>query len=130
MAQLILNLPDSLVEHAKYFGQATQRDVAAVLTDTLEMMWPAWEDVLNQDAIPPVTNLSDAEVLELADLKMDQTQNERLGQLQSQGKTSGLTPTEQFELLALIHLYQIGQVRKSEGLAEAVRRGLRKPLPS
>ncbi len=42
----------------------------------------------------------------------------------------GLTPTEHFELLVLIHLYQIGMLRKSEGLAEAVRRGLRKPLAS
>ncbi len=130
MAQLILNLPDSLVEHAKCFAQATQRDISAVLADTLEMMWPAWNDVLGRDALQPVTTLSDAEILELADLKMDKIQNERLGQLQSQGKTSGLTSAEQFELLALIHLYQIGQVRKSEGLAEAVRRGLREPMPS
>ncbi|MCP4352481.1 MAG: hypothetical protein GY795_44045 [Desulfobacterales bacterium] len=130
MAQLTLNLPDTLVDHARFLGQATQRDASTVLTDTLEMMWPAWGDMLKSDLFSPVTNLSDAEILELADLKMDQNQNERLGQLQSQGKTSGLTPTEQFELLTLIHLYQIGQVRKSEGLAEAVRRGLREPLPS
>ncbi|QTA86143.1 hypothetical protein [Desulfonema magnum] len=130
MAQLTLNLPDSLVEHAGYLGRATHRDASVVLADTLEMMWPAWEDMLSSDPFPPVTGLSDVEVLELADIKMDPVQNERLGELQSRGKTSGLTPGEQFELLTLIHLYQIGQIRKSEGLAEAVRRGLREPLPS
>ncbi len=35
-----------------------------------------------------------------------------------------------FELLMVMHFYQIGQLRKSEGLAEAVRRGLREPLSS
>ncbi len=130
MAQLTLNLPDSLVERVRYFGHATDRDAEAVLTDTLEMMWPAWEDLLNRDPFQPVESLSDTEILELADLKMDPVQNERLGELQSRGKISGLPLAEQFELLALIHLYQIGQLRKSEGLAEAVRRGLRGVLPS
>jgi len=130
MAQLTLSLPDSLIDQAGHMGRATHRDAPAVLADALEMMWPAWEDMLSSDPFPPVTLLSDAEVLELADLKMDAVQNRRLGELQSRGKTSGLKPAEQFELLALIHLYQIGQVRKSEGLAEAVRRGLREPLPS
>ena len=130
MAQLTLKLPDNLVEHVRYFGQVTRRDVEAVLADTLEMMWPAWEDLLHSDHFPPMASLSDAEIMELADLKMDPVQNDRLGELQSQGKISGLTAAEQFELLVLIHLYQIGQLRKSEGLAEAVRRCLREPLPS
>ena len=130
MTHLTLNLPDNLVEHAKYFGRVTHRDAATVLSDTLEMMWPAWEDLQSSDIFKPVTNLSDTEVLELADLKMEQAQNDRLGKLQSKGKTSGLTPAEQFELMTLMHIYQIGQLRKSEGLAEAVRRGLRQPLAS
>ncbi|MCP4108956.1 MAG: hypothetical protein GY749_26065 [Desulfobacteraceae bacterium] len=128
MQQIILNLPDSLVEHAKYFGEATSRDTEAVLADTLEMMWPAWKDLLSHKDYSPVESLSDEEVLDLADLKMDAGRNER--QLQAHGKAAGLMPTEQFELLVLIHLYQIGMLRKSEGLAEVLRRGLRKPLPS
>ncbi len=128
MAQLTLNLPDSLVEHVSYLGQATQRDAEAVLVDTLEMMWPAWKGLLGRDIFPPMKRLSDAEVLEMANLKMDPLQNERLGDLQARGKITELTAKEQFELLVLIHIYQIGLLRKSEGLAEAVRRGLRKPL--
>ena len=130
MTHLTLNLPDRLVEHAKYFGQVTHRDAATVLTDALKMMWPVWDHLENYDIFHSVTELSDAEILELANLKMDQVQNDRLGKLQSKGKASGLTPGEQFELLTLIHIYQVGQVRKSEGLAEAVRRGLREPMQS
>jgi len=99
MAQLTLSLPDSLVEHAGYLGQATHRDASAVLADTLEMMWPAWKDMLSSDPFPPVTSLSDAEVLELADLKMDPVQNRQLGELQSRGKISGLTQLHQCHFL-------------------------------
>jgi hypothetical protein len=124
--EVTLHLPEHLVEHAKRFGEATQRDVGQVLADTLEMMWttieigPEWE--------PPVSALSDEDVLALADAKMDPVQNDRLAELQMRGKADGLTEAERVELLSLLHLYQVGQVRKSAGLAEAVRRGLRTPL--
>ena len=59
---------------------------------------------------------------------MDPVQNDRLAELQTRGKAVGLTEAERVELLSLLHLYQVGQLRKSQGLAEAVRRGLRTPL--
>jgi uncharacterized protein YnzC (UPF0291/DUF896 family) len=74
--------------------------------------------------------LSDDEVLTLANSKMGLAQNERLGELQIRSKVEGLTEAERAELLALLHIYQTGPLRKSEGLAEAVRRGLRQPLTS
>lgn len=40
------------------------------------------------------------------------------------------TISEQVELLVLMHLYQLGQLRKSQGLAEAARRGLLTPISS
>ena len=75
-----------------------------------------------------ISTLSDKEVLDLANLKMGIEQNERLGDLQTKGKAEGLTQTEQFELLGLMQIYRLGLLRKSQGLAEAVRRGLRGPL--
>lgn len=86
------------------------------------MMWPTVGDLPTSS--PPVARLSDREVLALAASKMDPIQNERLGQLQAKGKSVGLTTAERYELLALIQIYQQGQLRKSEGLAEAVKRGL------
>jgi hypothetical protein len=77
---------------------------------------------------PPVSTLTDEEVLALADAKMDPVQNDRLAELQTRGKAVRLTEAERVKLLSLLHLYQVGQWRKSEGLAEAVRRGLRTPL--
>lgn len=75
-----------------------------------------------------MNELSDKEVLALADAKLDKVQNDRLGWLQAKGKRDGLTQEEQHELMTLMQIYQVGQLRKSEALAEAVRRGLREPL--
>ncbi|MGH7493082.1 MAG: hypothetical protein ACREOO_11880 [bacterium] len=127
---ITLSLPEGIIEHAKRFGWATQRDVEAVLIDALEMIWPTLGSLPDTGLHPSVSSLADTEVLALADAKMDSTQNERLGALQAKGKTRGLTPDERYELLALMQIYQLGQLRKSEALAEVVRRGLRKPLPA
>lgn len=125
--QVTLSLPEQIVEHAERFGQATQRHLETVLTEALEMMWPT---LTEEDLSLHVSQLGDAEVLALADSKMDAAQNRRLGELQERGKDLGLTLAERYELMALLQIYQMGQLRKSEALAEAVRRGLRKPRPA
>ena len=79
--EITLSLPESLIERAKNFGGATYRDVEAVLADTLEMMWPTLGRLPNCD-YPAVSSLTDAEVLSLAEAKMDPVQNDRLGALQ------------------------------------------------
>lgn len=122
--EVTLNLPESLVETARKFGRAVQQDMEAVLADALERLLLMIED--SPDAIfhPPVATLSDKEVLELANSKMDAAQNQRLGELIAKGKASGLSAAERYELSALMMIYQIGQLRKSEALAEAVQRGV------
>lgn len=127
--EVTLSLPENLIERARRFSQATQREVEVVLADVIEMMWPTLEDVPDTTHYPPISELSDEEVLQLADAKMDEGQNQRLGYLQAKGKAQGLNEAERHELLALMQMYQLGQLRKSEALAEAVRRGLRTPLP-
>ncbi len=121
-----LRLPESLVAHARRFGEATHREVDQVLAEALEMMWETTDT--DSELQPPVSSLSDDTVLALADSKMEAAQNQRLGDLQAKGKSEGLTDGERVELLTLLHIYQTGQLRKSEGLAEAVQRGLRAPL--
>jgi hypothetical protein len=126
--EVTLTLPENLVEHAKRLGDATQRDVAAILADALEMLLPTLENLPESNPYPTLSSLSVADVLTLANSKMDAVQNQRLGELQQRGKTAGLTEAERYELLALLQIYQLGQLRKSEALAEAVQRGLRSPL--
>jgi hypothetical protein len=126
--EVTLKLPENLIEQARQLGVATQRDLGSVLTDVLEMLWLTVDGVSEIDTMPSITQLPDADVLALADSKMDEVQNQRLGDLQTKGKAEGLTSAERYELLALLQIYQFGQIRKSEALAEAVQRGLRKSL--
>jgi hypothetical protein len=126
--ELTINLPEQIVEYAKNLAYSTQRDVSTVISDTLEMLLPTVENLSKNDITGGLSQLSDKDILSLANAKMDFTQNQRLGDLQSKGKITGLTQAEQYELATLIQIYQIGQLKKSEALAEAVKRGLKKPL--
>lgn len=127
--EITIKLPESLIEYAKLQAVSSQRAVEDVLADTLKMLWLSWENLPNNQLSKPVTSLSDPEVLMLANTKMDGKQNQRLCELQAKGKMTGLTEAESYELLAMLQIYQLGQLRKSEGLAEAVRRKLKTPLP-
>ncbi len=128
--KITLKLPTPLVENAQQYGQMTHCALETVLAEALEMMWPSLGNMSEEDPFPPVSRLSDSEVLELADSKMDAAQNERLSDLQAIGKSQGLSFAQRLELAALLQIYQLGQLRKSEGLAEAAQRGLRQPLPA
>jgi hypothetical protein len=127
---ITINLPEKLVESAQRLGEATARELSDVLVDTLEIVLPTFENLSDMSIHSEVCHVSDQEVLELANLKMDASQNQRLGELQAKGKNTGLTEAERYELLVLMSIYQIGQLRKSEGLAEAVRRQIKTPLSS
>ena len=128
MTQITINLPVSLLESAQCLGKATERELSEVLIDTLEIILPTFNNLSAVGNHLEVSNLLDSEVIELADSKMDAVQNQRLGELQAKGKNTGLTEAEGYELLVLISIYQMGQLRKSIALAEAVKRGLREPL--
>jgi hypothetical protein len=77
-----------------------------------------------------VTDLSNEEVLALADLQMDTDVDRKLSQLLDKQQTGTLTEPERIELIRLMQLYQSSLLQKAEGLAEAVHRGLREPMAS
>lgn len=119
MIDVTLPLTESLVEDAKRFGNATQRDMIEVLAEALEMMWATIAPLMEVE--PPLSTLADEEVLAIANSKMDLEQNQRLGELQAKGKSKDLSAVERTELLALLHVYQTGQLRKSQGANGVVR---------
>jgi hypothetical protein len=125
---ITINLPETLAASVQRLGKATAREVSDVLLDTLEIVLPTLDNLSEMSINSNIADISDQEVLELANLKMDVFQNQRLGELQAKGKNTGLTAGERYELLILMSLYQMGQLRKSEGLAEAVKRGIKTPL--
>jgi hypothetical protein len=109
MATITLEIPDELISQIMQLGDR----------------FPEWLMVNLPDSnlYPPVSSLSDDEVRTLAGLKLSQNQNDRLGELQAKGKTSDLTEIERYELLSLLQIYQFGQLRKSEAIAESAKRG-------
>jgi hypothetical protein len=117
MAAITLEIPDELISQIMQLGDSR--------LERLRQRFPEWLMVNLPDfnLYPPVSSLSDDEVRTLARLKLSQNQNDRLGELQTKGKTSDLSEIERYELLALLQIYQFGQLRKSEAIAESAKRG-------
>ena len=71
-----------------------------------------------------MADCSNEEVLALANLKMPKEKSYRQSELLHKHQAGKLLPIERNELDALISVYQIGNLRKSQGIYEAVLRGL------
>lgn len=128
--KVTLDRSSDIVEHATQVGQSMHRSVEDVLTDSLETLWPIVDNVAIRKVYADVTLLPDEDVLALANLKMSAEQNDRYEDLSSRSKEEELSQAEQLELLSLMQISRLGLLRKAQGLSEAVRRGLRKPLHS
>jgi hypothetical protein len=74
------------------------------------------------------TVLSDSEVLQLAASQMPAEQSSRMSELLDLQREGAIDGVQRAELASLMQFYQTGQLLKAGGLAEAVRRGLHKPL--
>ena len=125
--EMTISLPDSLVQKIQALQTTSHQNISDVVLDTLEGFYPMLENSLELLS-PAVSELPDDQVQHLALSKMDAVQNQRLGDLQAKGKASTLNPAERHELVALFQIYQLGQLRKSEAMAESARRGIQFPL--
>jgi hypothetical protein len=128
VTQITISLPEETYRRAKKLAQLTRRDVATVMADTLSLSLPQLGSVSVMETA--VTDLSNEEVLALADLQMDTDDDRKLSQLLDKQQTGTLTEPERIELIRLMQLYQSSLLQKAEGLAEAVHRGLREPMAS
>jgi predicted DNA-binding protein len=125
--QISLTVPDEVMRRAEVLAGHSGRAVAEVLTDAIE----ASLDPLSftSSANDAIGELSDAQVLELADSTMAPADDQRLGELLDRKNERVLTMGERDELAPLMQIYQEGLLRKAQAIAESVRRGLR-PSPA
>lgn len=123
---VILELPEKTYRRAQRLAQLTQRDVSDVLAEALDLSLPPFDTSIGSQ--PPLNELSDDAVLALANSMMERTEDQRLSVLLDRQQTGQLNEAERNELAHLLLVYQEGLLLKAEGLAEAVRRGLRPPL--
>ena len=123
--RVTLSLPDDLYRRAEGVARLTSRDVADVLADAIALSLLSFSD-LSAQARPE--DLTDEDVLKLADDQLEPSQDRRLSELLGKQQDGILPPEERAELAALMQVYQERLLRKAQALNEAVRRGLRQPL--
>jgi hypothetical protein len=120
--EVTVTLPDDVFRRAEHLAELTHRDVEEVLADAVRLsLAPVAAEVVSA---PPMSSLSDDEVLALANSRMEKAQDRRLVRLQRKLGAGDLRDEERLELQGLMHAYQDGLLRKAQTLREAVRRGL------
>ncbi|MFN8372092.1 MAG: hypothetical protein U0694_04360 [Anaerolineae bacterium] len=124
MMQITLNISEEVYQRNYWIAHWTGRDIADVLADSINYPLPK----LNPQVYPPVEQLTDEAVLALAKSLMADEQGERITDLADKQQRGVLTESERAELAALTEIYQVGLLRKAQGLREAVERGLMKRL--
>ena len=124
--QITITLPDEVYQRAERFARLANRDLEAVLADTIDLSIPPVR--FQAETLNPIAELSDEDVLSLTELQLEPDQDRRLSELLDHQQAGSLTETERPELQALMQLYQEGLLRKATALSEAVRRGLMAPL--
>jgi hypothetical protein len=124
--QVTVTLPDDTYRRAEYLARLTGRDIADVLAETLHLSLQPLG--VQHAADQPVAELSDADVLAIADSEMDPAQEVHFSNLLAKQQAGHLTQEDRAALLALMQVYQEGLLRKAQALHEAVQRGLRPPL--
>ena len=121
--QIVLDLPDSAFRSASLLARGSQRSVQGVVAEAATQALSGW-DFWGQ----PVARMSDQEVLAVSKSQMNPDQSQRFSLLLDKQQSGTLTGEENPELWTLTRIYQLGQLRKAEALAEAVKRGLRPPV--
>jgi len=123
--QIVLNLPDETYERAAQYAAYAKREVSEIITAALASTLPSLDAI---DQLRSITKLPDSDVLALTKLRMEPQADRRLSDLLDRQQAGELTDLERAELAALMRNYEMGLLRQSQALAEAVRRGLIPPL--
>jgi predicted DNA-binding protein len=124
--QVTVTLPDDTYRRAEYLARLTGRDIADVLAETIDLSLQPLG--VQHAADQPMAELSDTDVLAVADSQMDLAQEVRFRELLEKQQAGHLTQEDRAALLALMQIYQEGLLRKAQAFHEAVQRGLRPPL--
>lgn len=126
--QVTLTLSEDTYHRVEHLARLLGDDFGEFMSETVDNSLQPLTALV--ESFTPVESLSDEEVMAVADLQVSPEQSARFGILLDRQQAGILTNTERPELWTLMRVYQLAQLRKSEGLREAVQRGLRGPLVS
>ena len=114
--QVRLDLPDRLAKQVHEVATLTQRKLEDVLLEWLDR---------GSTEEPAIVTLSDAQILNLCDLKISESEQTQMSLLLGKQRESELQSGELEKLDGLLQVYRRGMVRKAEAWKVAVDRGLR-----
>lgn len=118
--EISVKLPNSLYQDVSHLARAKKKTVAEVIKNAVRKAVAEDGETLER----PLADCSDAEVLGLANMKMSDAENRRMSELLEKQREETIAPMERNEMDALFRVYQVGNLRKSQGIVEAVGRGL------
>jgi hypothetical protein len=118
--QTTVNLTETAYNYVTSIAQMTERTIDEVIEETFENRLGAEVALLKKS----VGLSSDAEVLELANLQMVESQNSELSDLLLKNNEGILADAECDKLHELMQINRLNDLRKAIGIAEALNRGL------
>ena len=123
--EVTLSLAEETLKRAESVARKRGRPVPEILVESIEMALDPSAEAFSEDE--SLAEWSDADVLAAADSLISDEQSARLSELLGLQRERRISAIEKTELEAHMRVYEIGQLRKARGLAEAVRRKLRPP---
>jgi hypothetical protein len=124
--QVTVTLPEEVLRRAELLARRTGQALPALLTETIALSLEPLATTEPGD----IQAYPDALVQAESELEMSPAEDSRLSLLLDRQQAGTLAPAERAELTSLLNEYQGLLLRKAQALQEAVRRGLREPLPS
>lgn len=118
--EISVKLPESLYKNVSQIARSKKKSVAEFVKNAVRKAVAEETETLERTLI----DCSDEEILFLANMKMSEAENARMSELSEKQREETITPLEKNELDALFRVYQVGNLRKSQGIYEAVQRGL------
>ena len=125
--QVRLDLPDRLAKQVHEVAALTQRKLEDVLIEWLDR-GSTEEPAMVSDRPEVIVTLSDAQILNLCDLQMSESEQTQMSLLLGKQRERELQSGELEKLDGLLQVYRRGMVRKAEAWKVAVDRGLRARL--
>ena len=115
-----VKLPNKLYQNVSHLAATKKKSVAAIIKNAVRKAVAEDAETLAR----PLVDCADAEVLHLANLKMSPAEDQRMSELLEKQREETIKPLERNELDVLFRVYQVGNLRKAQGIREAVERGL------